>query len=85
MEKLRSTNPARGYEVIGEIEVTTPEEIAKAVNAAKKAFASWSRLPVEERVVYYEKLIKVYKKRADEIAEMQTKEVGKPITKQRGC
>src|SRR5215467_2692696 len=42
-------NPATG-EAIAEIPRTTPEEISAAVEAANKAFASWSKTPVIQRV-----------------------------------
>jgi len=80
MKKLQSTNPAKGYEIIGEVNKTTFDEVVSAVDSAKKAFDFWSKLSVEERISYFNKLIEVYRKRADEMANIQTQEVGKPIT-----
>lgn len=80
MSKLKSTNPAMGYEVIGEIEQSTEQEIVSAVRKAKEAQPAWAELSIERRVAYYKKLIPIYEKRVDEIAEMQTRETGKPIT-----
>ncbi|MDA2922014.1 aldehyde dehydrogenase family protein [Patescibacteria group bacterium AH-259-L07] len=80
MKKLQSTNPAKGYEVIGEVNETTLDEVVSAVRSAQKAFDPWRKFFVEERISYFNKLIEIYSKRADEMAHIQTQEVGKPIT-----
>ena len=80
MKKLQSTNPAKGYEIIGEVNETTLDEVVLAVSNAQKAFNPWRGFSIEKRISYFNKLIKVYNKRADEMANIQTQEVGKPIT-----
>ena len=50
-QTIVSTNPSRGYEVIGDVEVSSPEEVQSKVQAAREAFSSWSQLSVEERLV----------------------------------
>lgn len=80
MNKLQSTNPGHGYAVIGEIVQSTLEEVSMAVTAAQKAFPTWKALSIAERIFYYEKLLPIYERRADEIARMQTLETGKTIT-----
>ncbi len=52
MATITSTNPAKGYEVIGEVQVSTEAEIKEAVVSARKAFPSWSALAVDERAKY---------------------------------
>ena len=49
-----------------------------AVAAARAAFDSWSQTPREERVALIEKLLEVYKARADEMAEAISLEMGAP-------
>ena len=48
-DKIRSINPAKPSEVVGIHQKAGKEHVEPAVNAALKAFATWSRTPVEER------------------------------------
>ncbi|MFZ3263897.1 MAG: L-glutamate gamma-semialdehyde dehydrogenase [Terriglobales bacterium] len=48
-DKIRSINPAKPSEVVGVHQKAGQEHVEPAVNAALKAFASWSRTSVEER------------------------------------
>lgn len=54
-------------------------DVDKAVAAARRAFNDWSETSVEERLSYVEKLAAVYEKRAGEMAEAISKEMGAPI------
>src|SRR6202041_691116 len=47
--KIRSINPAKPSEVVGIHQKAGKEHVEPAVNAALKAFATWSRTPIEER------------------------------------
>jgi len=77
--KLISTNPAKNYETIGEVDISTETEIKEKVAEAQKAKLAWKETPIEKRISYFEKLMVVYKKRNEEIARLQTEEIGKPI------
>jgi acyl-CoA reductase-like NAD-dependent aldehyde dehydrogenase len=83
-EQTISTNPARNYEEIGRIETTSKTDVSKAVANARKAFPAWRDLGFEGRKPYFEKFLKIYKTKIDEIAELQTKEMGKPLESSRG-
>ncbi len=48
-DKIRSINPAKPSEVVGIHQKAGKEHVEPAVNAALKAFATWSRTPIEER------------------------------------
>ncbi|MCR9125036.1 MAG: aldehyde dehydrogenase family protein [Rhodobacteraceae bacterium] len=50
-----------------------------AVAAAKAALPGWMATPVAERIALVEKLIDVYKARADDLAEAMSLEMGAPI------
>tara|TARA_Y100001970_G_scaffold274035_1_gene373165 strand:- start:7632 stop:9059 length:1428 start_codon:yes stop_codon:yes gene_type:complete len=50
-----------------------------AVKAAKKAFEKWKETSKEERIYFLEKLLKIYKKRYNEMAEAMSVEMGAPI------
>ncbi|MFC2254616.1 aldehyde dehydrogenase family protein [Labrys portucalensis] len=65
------------------ISMGTPADVDKAVAAAKKAFATYSRTSVEERLALLEKLLDVYKRRYEEMAQTITLELGAPISMSR--
>jgi acyl-CoA reductase-like NAD-dependent aldehyde dehydrogenase len=77
--KLQSTNPARGYEVIGEVDVSTPDEVRQKVSLAHQVKQSWKETPLTDRISHFDKLLEIYKKRSAEISKMQSREMGKPI------
>ena len=81
---LISTNPARGYEEIGRVTISNDQDVATAVKAARSAFLKWRALGVAGRKPYFEKFIELLKGRADEVAKLQTKEMGKPLNDSRG-
>ena len=78
-EYVISTNPARNFEEIGRIQTTALSEIELAVREAKAAFPGWKSLTLEERIPFFESFISAYRDRADDIAELSSKEMGKPI------
>src|SRR5688500_9157494 len=57
----------------------TVEDVDRAVTAARRGFESWSRLPVEERAQWLEKLSAAMKTRVPQIAEAIAHEVGTAI------
>lgn len=68
---------------IAVISLGTAADVDRAVAAAKKAFASYSRTSVEERLALLEKLLAIYKRRYDEMADTITAELGAPRTMSR--
>lgn len=71
-------NPAN-EQVIGQIMMGNEEDVNKAVAAAKKAFPSFSRTSVQERLELLDAIVAAYQKRMDEVAETITSEMGAPI------
>ena len=61
---------------IAVISMGSEKDIAKAVEAAKNAFASYSRTTLEERLRLLERFLAIYKRRYDEMAETITLEAG---------
>jgi len=61
------------------ISLGSKEDTDAAVNAAKNAFVNWKETSKEERISLLEKLLKIYKKRFNEMAEAMSKEMGSPI------
>lgn len=67
-------------EPIGETPEASPEDVDKAVMAARTAFddGPWPRLTVAERMEKIEKLAVVYGAHTDEMADLITAEMGSP-------
>ncbi len=61
------------------ISLGSKEDTDSAVKAAKNAFVNWKETSKEERISLLEKLLKIYKKRFNEMAEAMSKEMGSPI------
>src|SRR5258708_12318265 len=48
-DKIKSLNPSKPSQIVGIHQKAGKEHVEPAMNAALKAFTSWSRTPVEER------------------------------------
>ena len=53
--------------------------VDKAVSSARQAFKDWARLTSDARKEYLLKLKTIFEKRADEMAELISREMGKPL------
>jgi len=78
--KLISTNPGKGYEINGEVEISPKEQIEDAVRQARMATLSWKETPLAERSTLVSKALELFSQKTDEIAELEMKEMGKTIT-----
>jgi aldehyde dehydrogenase (NAD+) len=65
-------------EPIAKIALGGPEDVDRAVAAAKAAFPSFSRTRSGERVALLRRVLEVYKRRYDEVARTLSKEMGAP-------
>jgi malonate-semialdehyde dehydrogenase (acetylating) / methylmalonate-semialdehyde dehydrogenase len=77
------TNPATG-EAIGRSPTGSPEDVARAVEAAARAFPDWSAAPPAERIQYLFRLKDLLEKHFEEIARITTTENGKTLAESRG-
>jgi acyl-CoA reductase-like NAD-dependent aldehyde dehydrogenase len=66
-------------EVIGRIPDGTPQDVDKAVAAAKKAFPGWAATDKEERAKYLQRITEGLQARMGDIANIVAREVGMPI------
>ena len=66
-------------EVIGRVPEGTPEDVARAVAAARRGFDAWSQVPLDERVAACQAIGQKLAARSDEIAALVAREVGMPI------
>jgi len=72
-------NPAT-EEAVTEITLGSAADVDQAVAAARKAFESFSRTSVDERVALIEAILAEYKARAGDMAEAISQEMGAPIS-----
>ncbi len=79
MTKLISTNPAKNYEIVGEVEISTDKEISEKVNCANKAKTIWKEMGTKKRIELLGPILEDFKTKADEIANLATKETGRAI------
>ncbi len=75
-----SLNPARN-EPIAELAAATPQDVDRAVQAAKKAFDSgvWSDMDPDRRASIMLKAADIMRRRLKELARWEAMDVGKPI------
>jgi aldehyde dehydrogenase (NAD+) len=64
--------------VIGTIASATVADADEAVLAAERAFAEWSTTPAEERAAAIERIAAGLRERAEELADLLTRETGMP-------
>ena len=75
--KLASIDPATG-EVIAEFEAAKPAGVRAAVERARRAQPKWGATPVKQRCRVLGQLAEILFRRRHEIAEIITREAGKP-------
>jgi aldehyde dehydrogenase (NAD+) len=66
-------------EVTGRIPQGTPEDVDKAVAAARQAFETWSQTSIEERAELSRRIAEGLAARSDEIAATVAQELGMPL------
>ena len=71
-------NPANG-QVFALCPAATPADLDRAVDAARRAFAGWAATPDAERKAAVNKLADILEAHIGELAELVTREQGKPI------
>ncbi|PWA10004.1 succinate-semialdehyde dehydrogenase (NADP(+)) [Pueribacillus theae] len=78
LDKVEVKNPATG-ELVGTVPNAGKKETREAIAAAYDAFPTWSKLTAYERAGYLEKLYDLMIESADEMGELMTREMGKPL------
>jgi 1-pyrroline dehydrogenase len=77
-ESMAVLNPATG-ETIAEVPASTEEDANRAVEAAKAALPEWLESTPRERAEMLLKLADVIEDNAEEFAQLESRNVGKPI------
>jgi betaine-aldehyde dehydrogenase len=81
-ERFASVNPATG-EVLGYVKVAGAAEIDAAVRAAQKAQPAWGASTGAERARILRRAAQILRSRNQELAELETRDTGKPIQETR--
>ena len=76
-ENFQSRNPADGN-LVWEGHAAGPQDVAAGFKAARAAFPAWGRAPLDERVAVVERYKAELENRREEIAELISRETGKP-------
>jgi 1-pyrroline dehydrogenase len=78
-ETMEVLNPATG-ETIAEVPRASAEDVDRAVQAAKQALPEWLETTPGERAEALLKLAAAIDEHADELAELESRNVGKPLS-----
>ncbi|ETK34165.1 aldehyde dehydrogenase family protein [Microbispora sp. ATCC PTA-5024] len=81
-ERHKTVNPAT-EEVLSEIAWAGEADVDRAVEAARKAFATWSAVPGSERAKYIFRIARIIQERSRELAVLESLDNGKPIRESR--
>jgi betaine-aldehyde dehydrogenase len=81
-ERFASFNPATG-EILGHVTVAGATEVNAAVRAAKKGQAIWAAMPGAARAKILRRTADILRSRNDELAELESRDTGKPIQETR--
>ncbi len=77
-------NPANNDEVIGIFPDSTDVDVAAAVEAARRAFASWRLVPAPKRAEILFRAAEIIRERKEDLAREMTREMGKVLDETRG-
>src|ERR671934_1867311 len=77
-ETMEVLNPSTG-ETIAEVPRGTKEDVDRAIEAAKKAWPEWRETTPAERAEALLKLADLLDEHADELAQLESTNVGKPL------
>ena len=81
-ERFASFNPATG-EILGHVTVAGATEVNAAVRAARKGQVIWAAMTGAERAKILRRTADILRSRNDELAELESRDTGKPIQETR--
>lgn len=79
MPELKSINPTDGS-VLGSVKISTKADIETVVRTAKQGYSQWRQVPIQKRAQFLVKLAGLLKTHTASLAELITREMGKPIS-----
>ena len=81
---FENRNPADRDDLIGMFPKSTAKDVDDAVKSAQKGFEAWRRTPAPARGDVLRAVGDIMARRKDEIADLMTREMGKPLQETRG-
>lgn len=81
---FENRNPADTNDLIGRFPLSTAADVDKAVASAKRGFEQWKKTPAPARGDVLRRVGDLLTQRKEEIADLMTREMGKPLTETRG-
>ena len=81
---FENRNPADTRDLIGRFPLSTAADVDRAVASATRGFELWRRTPAPARGDVLRRIGDLLVKRKEEIADLMTREMGKPLTETRG-
>lgn len=81
---FESRNPANWDEVVAVFPASGPEDVERAVQAAKEAYPKWKKVPVPKRAEIMRRVAEILLERKEELARLMTREMGKVLKEAKG-
>lgn len=82
--RLQSINPASKNEIVATFPRSTHEDVNSSVMAARNAYKNWRHCPAPARAEYVFKVGELLLQHKEELAQLISREMGKPLTEARG-
>jgi alpha-ketoglutaric semialdehyde dehydrogenase len=79
-----NTNPADTSDVVGRFPLSGAADVARAVESAQRGFELWKRTPAPARGDVLRRVGEIMIARKEELADLMTREMGKPLAETRG-
>src|SRR5438270_6037803 len=83
-EYFDNRNPADRGDVIGRFPLSDRRDVERAVESARRGFAAWRTTPAPARGDVLRRVGDIMTRRKEEIADLMTREMGKPLQETRG-
>jgi aldehyde dehydrogenase (NAD+) len=83
-EYFDNRNPADTSDLIGRFPLSGPEDVQQAVESAARGFDVWRRTPAPARGDVLRRVGDIMTTRKEELADLMTREMGKPLAETRG-
>jgi len=83
-EFFENRNPADTRDLIGRFPLSDATDVDRAVASAQRGFEQWRRTPAPARGDVLRRVGDLLVQRKEEIADVMTREMGKPLTETRG-
>lgn len=83
-EYFDNVNPADTSDIVGRFPLSGTEDVERAVKSAQRGFDQWRRTPAPARGDVLRRVGDIMVARKEELADLMTREMGKPLTETRG-